>query len=97
MLVRNRVRVWRSHWYIPRLATSRLANIFGNDTIYRHDKKKIEKGKKKERNGINRAPKARASFEVPMPQVHSLIFLVMIRYTGTIKKNEKGKKKPEIN
>ena len=32
-----------------RLATNRLANIFGNDTIYRHDKQKI-KNRKSPRN-----------------------------------------------
>ena len=47
-----------------RLATSRLANTFGNGTVYRHDKK-IERVKTPEMNRINRAPKARASFEVP--------------------------------
>ena len=77
---------------VPRLATSQLANIFGNDTIHRHGKKRLKRAKNPEINRINRALKARASFEVPKPQVHSLIFLVMIRYTGTIKKIDKGKK-----
>ena len=46
------------------LATSRLANIFGNGTIYRHDKI-LKRAKKKTIeliNRTNRAPKARASF-----------------------------------
>ena len=30
------------HVFLLRLATNRLANIFGNDTIYRHDKQKIK-------------------------------------------------------
>ena len=34
-------------------AASPLANIFGNDTIYRHNKKN-EKGKKKPRNKLNK-------------------------------------------
>ena len=47
---------------VPRLATSQLANIFGNDTIYRHGKKKIEKGKKP-RNKPNK-PSAEGASEL---------------------------------
>ena len=43
----------RSTCRVRRLATSRLANIFGNGAIYRHDKK-IEKGKTPEIYLINR-------------------------------------------
>ena len=53
-----------SKMYDPTLATSRLTNIFGNRTIYRHEKK-LKRAKTPEINRINRAPKARASFEVP--------------------------------
>ena len=51
---------------IPRLATSRLANIFGSSTIYRHDKK-LKRAKIRDTNQINRAlaAKAQARFEVP--------------------------------
>ena len=37
----------------PRLATSLFANIFGNGTIYRHDKK-LKRAKAPEINRINR-------------------------------------------
>ena len=50
-----------------RLATSRLANIFDNGMMYRHDKN-LERAKTPEINQryqVNRAPKVRASFEVP--------------------------------
>ena len=50
-----------------RLVTSRLANIFGNDTMYGHDKN-LKRAKTPEINQIyriNRVPKARTSFEVP--------------------------------
>ena len=44
----------------PRLATSRLTNIFGNGTMYRHDKnlKRAETPEINQINRINRAPKA---------------------------------------
>ena len=53
-----------------RLATNRLAIIFGNGTMYRHDKN-LKRAKTPEINQIyriNRAPKARASSEVPKAQ-----------------------------
>ena len=46
------------------LVPSRLANIFGNGTIHKHGKK-YKRAKIPEINRINRAPKPRASFEVP--------------------------------
>ena len=47
-----------------RLATSRLANIFGNGTIYRHDKKKTEKGRNpRNKPNIPNKRRARSSAE----------------------------------
>ena len=44
----------------PRLATSRFASIFGNDTIHRHDKK-LKRSKTPEIDRINRAPRKKSS------------------------------------
>ena len=49
----------------PRLATSRLANIFGNGTMYRHDKKKTEKGRNpRNKPNIPNKPSAEGTSEL---------------------------------
>ena len=59
-----------------RLATSRLANIFGNGTMCGHDKN-LKRAKTPEINQIyriNRAPNARASFEAPgVPEPEEIV------------------------